>query len=280
MFIKYTAEAFDNLHLQGHINTFSYTQLDNEPSFLHSHSLSELIFPLTNYCRLVTSKEIIPMHKGVLYIVNPHIMHTETKLAKYSDSQYYALKINGALSKEEKQAPINVIPCEKAQGELESYLHFAKQHFEMENKQLASLNLYCFFLRILDVLNNENYILVKEKNAQASSIVSEIKHYLANNYGNALKIDDICKQFDISQSSLTRMFNKEEGVAPKEYLTRQRLNSAKYLLKTSDFPITQISTMCGFNSPAYFTYTFKSAFHVSPREYRLRYLNDPQSDLD
>ncbi len=265
MFIKYELDE-DKRQVQ----TFSYTELDVEPSFLHSHSLTEIILPLNDNVQLVTSKQTVSMRKENVYIITPHVMHTEIKAKKTLSASYYTVKIDHVIVKDNEHSPCLEVDLAYSRKELVFYLDLAKKNFENNNKPLAMLNLQCFFLAISELLKKEKYTLSQGKQAYASGIISEIKHYISNNYGTEITITDICKRFDISHSSLLERFHKEMGISPKEYLTQQRLNAATYLLLSTDFPISQITTLCGFDSAPYFTKIFKHRFGVTPKNYRLK----------
>lgn len=280
MFAKYDIQELDSFRAENQVRSFSYTELDNEPSFLHSHAMSEIIVPQTEYCRLVTTEGIISMRKGFLYIVNPHVMHTEIKAVPHGDADYYAIKIDSSVLKQHRQEPLFVINCAKNINTLNTYLALAKKHFESNgNHQLASLELHCFFLLFSDILKALDYTFVKEKAGHVSSIISEVKRYISNNYGSDIKIEELCDKFDVSHNSLLTMFNREVGMTPKEYLTEQRLKAAKYLLKSTDFQITQISTLCGFSSHAYFSFLFRKSFGQTPKQYKSSAEKKPVHDI-
>ena len=270
MFAKYDIQELDFLQSENRVHSFSYTELDNEPSLLHSHAMSEIIAPQTDYCRLVVTDFAVPMKRGFLYVVNPHVMHTEIKASAHGAADYYAIKIDSSVLKQHLLQPMFVIDCGKSVNDLNAYLALAKKHFEEEgNARLASLDLQCFFLCFSDILKKSDYTFEKEKAGKISGLISQVKQYLSNNYGSDIKIEELCEKFALSHNSLLTLFRREVGTSPKEYLTEQRLNSAKYLLKSTDYRITQISALCGFTSHAYFSACFKEKFGQTPKEYRI-----------
>lgn len=269
MFVKYEIPKIEFTQLEDKICSFSYSSLDNEPSYLHSHKTPEAIIPQTNYCRLITPKTTISMKKGNLYIVNPHVMHTEAKIDDSHDAKYFAAKINYSIDSIQQQHQIYIIENDVDFKEMDSYLLMAKKNFEGEgNLQLASLNLCSFFLLFHDALERAGVRLTKRVTENISNTISDVKYYISNNYGNHATIEDICKTFDISHSSLLTKFKKEMGISPIQYMTEQRLKAARYLLKTTDFSIGQISSLCGFDSSAYFSYIFRKNIGCTPKEFR------------
>ena len=59
-----------------------------------------------------------------------------------------------------------------------------------------------------------------------------------------------------------------------EYLTQVRIAQAKRLLKSTDKKSADIAWEVGFNDPHYFSFIFKKAVSLSPREWRQK--NSPK----
>lgn len=269
MFEKYTVSdpnaAIKNLCL----TTFSYTRLDDEPSFLHSHNTTEIIVPLTDHGQLVLLNKAVSFRKRTIYIINPHIMHTEISESTQADVRYFAVKMNISILNNHQRDSLIAIECEDFFDELISLLTAAKKNFENGKSDLASLELHCFALLICDKLDRAAYSFQSsEKEEHRSSIINEVRLYIINHCGSDIKISDLCARFNISHNALLVRFHQELKMSPKEYLTYQRLNSAAELLKNTDLSVTQISMLCGFDSPAYFAFCFKKRFGVAPRVYK------------
>ncbi len=268
MFTKYDVLETNNLSLSNKLRSFCYTELDNEPSLLHSHVFSEIVIPCTNYCNLIVLDKTIPMKCGQIYLTLPHLMHTETK-QNTSPACYYTVKINGLLlNYERKTTSLIALPYEKKYPELKTYLDMAKKHFERNDNRLATLDLQSFLFIFSNLIQENGYMLTSSNSQPISSIVSDATHYIANHYSDDIKMADLAQKFNVSHNLLLLKFKKETGCSPKEYLMEKRMDAAVYLLKTTDFSITQISTMCGFTLPAHFSYTFKKHHGVTPKEYK------------
>lgn len=68
---------------------------------------------------------------------------------------------------------------------------------------------------------------------------------------------------------LKKMFKKETGLTPLQYLTDRRLENAASTLSTfwGKGNISETARMCGFSDPLYFSRLFKKKYGVSPRNY-------------
>ncbi len=74
----------------------------------------------------------------------------------------------------------------------------------------------------------------------------------------------------MNKDYLTRIFHRELGISPWDYLNRYRIKRAKALLRTSHASITAIASQVGFADSAYFSRVFHKEVGCSPREYRER----------
>lgn len=97
--------------------------------------------------------------------------------------------------------------------------------------------------------------------------LNEIIMYINYNYFQPLTVDQICQKFSISRSSLQQLFNKNLGIAPKQYIAQLKLKKAKFLIKENKFTISEISEKLGYTSIHYFSRKFKKEFNLSPSEY-------------
>lgn len=72
----------------------------------------------------------------------------------------------------------------------------------------------------------------------------------------------------ISEVYLRRLFNRELGISPKQYITKLRISRAKQLLKNSVVPIGKVAADCGYSSVYHFSRAFKISTGYTPSEYR------------
>ena len=54
-----------------------------------------------------------------------------------------------------------------------------------------------------------------------------------------------------------------------DYLVHYRINKSIQFLKNTHLSILEISQMCGFTSPSYYTSVFKKETGLTPKAYRL-----------
>ena len=100
------------------------------------------------------------------------------------------------------------------------------------------------------------------------SVISRTIFYMKNNLEQQLSLKEIADYAGYSPSYLYRQFIKQTSYSPIDYFIRLKINQASiYLLKTA-MSISEISIKLGFNSPDYFSRTFKRIIGISASDFR------------
>lgn len=93
--------------------------------------------------------------------------------------------------------------------------------------------------------------------------------YLWTNYAQQpLSRRQIADHMAVSESHLTRVFRRDLGITPWEYLTRLRIQRAKELLISTHLTVTAIANEVGYNDGAYFSRVFRQETGRSPLDFR------------
>lgn len=81
-------------------------------------------------------------------------------------------------------------------------------------------------------------------------------------------LNDICDELYLSTSQFSMLFKEGTGQTFVEYLTSQRIEEAKRLLKTTDLKGYEVAEKTGFSDPRYFSIVFKKMTGLTAMEYR------------
>ncbi|MDD6037468.1 MAG: AraC family transcriptional regulator [bacterium] len=98
--------------------------------------------------------------------------------------------------------------------------------------------------------------------------LTEIKHYLDENYNKKIALDDLAERYFINKYYLTRIFKEQFGMSINNYLLSVRITHAKNDLRFTDKSAEQIGIDCGIGEIYYFSRVFKKVEGMSVREYR------------
>jgi len=92
--------------------------------------------------------------------------------------------------------------------------------------------------------------------------------YLENNYHKQISLKELAIQVNYSQYYFIRLFKKETGMSPFDYLAQIRLVKSKEFLSRTNMSITEICLQCGFQNSSHFSNFFKHHTGQCPSEYR------------
>lgn len=115
------------------------------------------------------------------------------------------------------------------------------------------------------------YVVVYRSNNDFSEPVELIRTEILKRYSEPeFALDVVIRAMPFHYDYLRKLFKKEVGITPLEYLTGMRMKKAEALLnamRSEEYSITEIAQMCGFDDPLYFSRVFKKNFGCSPTGY-------------
>lgn len=107
-----------------------------------------------------------------------------------------------------------------------------------------------------------------DEHALPARMVEALDSYIRDNAGDDISNTEIGAIFGYHPFYISKVLKDRKGTTLRQYIIAYRLKLAKKLLEESGKSVNEISEECGFNDPSYFTKTFKSAFGMTPKDYR------------
>lgn len=95
------------------------------------------------------------------------------------------------------------------------------------------------------------------------------RDYIHSHISEPISLQEIANAATMSKFHFLRSFRDAFGKTPHQMLTAIRLEKAKNLLCSTDFPISDIILLVGFESISSFSLLFKKSFGSSPQSFRL-----------
>jgi AraC-like DNA-binding protein len=77
------------------------------------------------------------------------------------------------------------------------------------------------------------------------------------------RVDEMCRMLQISDRHLYRVFMQSISLAPKDWLRRQRMVEARFLLRDGA-AIKEAAIELGFSHPKDFTREFRTCYNLTP----------------
>ncbi len=104
--------------------------------------------------------------------------------------------------------------------------------------------------------------------SKSSALANYMQYIEAHFCDPDLEVKNICNVGFMCTSNLYRLFLKNFGMAPKQYIIKLRMNKAISLLVESELSIKEVSLQCGFSDEKYFSRAFKRKYGYSPSQLR------------
>ena len=98
--------------------------------------------------------------------------------------------------------------------------------------------------------------------------LEQIVDFLVRNLQESITVNDLCQRFNLSSTSIFRLFQKHLHTSVIEFLIRRRMEVAAELLEITELPVKEISFRVGYRNPLYFSGEFRRFYHCAPREFR------------
>ena len=130
----------------------------------------------------------------------------------------------------------------------------------------ASKNVLSMKIWIEYILERADFY-TKETN-KTGSVVENVKKHVANNLFEKITCKSIADAVFLNPDYLTKYFKKETGQTLSDYIVQSRMEAAKTLLRTTDMPVSAISSTLCYDSPSHFSLSFRKRIGVPPNNYR------------
>ena len=92
--------------------------------------------------------------------------------------------------------------------------------------------------------------------------------YITDNWNNDFSVGELAKKCCVSESTLYHLFQKELGQTPVGFLNSIKINIAIKYLESSNYSISTISRLVGFNSENHFRKVFRSVTETTPSKFK------------
>jgi transcriptional regulator GlxA family with amidase domain len=98
----------------------------------------------------------------------------------------------------------------------------------------------------------------------------ECARWLERNCANQVSVVDAANSAAMSGRNFSRLFKREIGLTPSQYLLHARLKLSCELLTNSELPVDKIARRTGLGSGERLSKLFRKEFAMSPTEFRAR----------
>lgn len=98
--------------------------------------------------------------------------------------------------------------------------------------------------------------------------ITRSKQLMLNQLSAKWSNDLLAKKSAMATNSFIRLFRNATGVSPMQWLLKERIKHACFILERSNASIEEIAEQCGFGDRAHFSTRFRKMIGVGPATYR------------
>ncbi|MEZ0537177.1 helix-turn-helix domain-containing protein [Caldicellulosiruptoraceae bacterium PP1] len=246
----------------------------------HKHKRAEIMYVTKGHCKVNIQNECVKLENGDFILINGEIEH---QLLVDINLPCKVLCLEFAFMKEQNHNIININYQHYLTPE---FLNHSKQYIVLKDSDEVYLAIKGILSELERINRNQNLInlMFTELMIKISRLYSEIiegqkdiknfyvdtiKKFIEHNYYKEIKISDLASIVNLNPTYLEKIFKKNTGSTPIDYLIKVRIEKAKMFLVNTDIPVTEICNYVGINSRQYFSLLFKKLTGYSPQQYRL-----------
>lgn len=253
----------------------------------HWHEEFEIGFVTDGAVRLECGNQKYVLNKEDIFFINSNILHTMGNADLPNRSTFKSIVFKGSLIGGSEDSVFHqkyLLPVLNSNNFRDIILTANSSHyqsiFSLLNIVWDSIftetpdyeitvrnelsNLFC----ILKHFPENNNSIKTEHNFLQESRVQTLLSYIHQHYFEKITLEDLAKSASVSKSEALRCFKGIVGQSPIKYLKEYRLQSAAQLILNTDYSISTICELCGFNDNSYFSKSFKEMYHCTPYEYK------------
>ena len=112
------------------------------------------------------------------------------------------------------------------------------------------------------------YMASLKTRAVYSKAVIQCMEYIDLHLHVPIRMPDLARHVDLNQSYLSTLFKRETGVSVSDYIMERRIETAKNMLRYSDYSPAQIGEILSFCSQSHFIRCFRKLTGSTPSQYQ------------
>jgi transcriptional regulator GlxA family with amidase domain len=104
-----------------------------------------------------------------------------------------------------------------------------------------------------------------------TTMIRKAQSYILANLTSPLPVKHVAQQIGMSPRNFARVFRREFGMTPADFVAAARVDAARRLLEDTSHQLQRIASACGFSDVNTMRRSFAKTIGVTPNDYRSRF---------
>lgn len=262
---------------------FMVTDYDWEGAEMHWHNYWEMLVQCEGETRMTVHGEQFVSRPGNVTIIEPNCLHETKSITARHKILLLQFEKSVLLPFVGAKAGKTLLPLLMDDGFLVKHriadadqkelvdTFFRMKEIDGQKALGYELEIYSCLMHIMYLLFRKEYITIPQMEDEKRKALLAIRKaviYIDQHFQEKIRQEDMADMCYMSTAHFSREFKTATGENMVDYVNQLRLKEAVRLLISSKYTILEISQMVGFSTVNYFNRVFKTAYSVSPREYR------------
>ncbi|WP_299104306.1 AraC family transcriptional regulator [uncultured Tenacibaculum sp.] len=137
---------------------------------------------------------------------------------------------------------------------------------ELHSRNILNIKLEELLLYLIKSNHSNDFKALLHQTIQEKKV--DFRSIILRNINHTYQLEDYAHLTSKSLSSFKRKFKDTFGETAGKYFRKQKLLTAKSLLKTTQQTIAHISEDVGYDTSSHFIRAFKKEYNITPSQYR------------
>lgn len=261
--------------------TFAIAHLYKEEKAMdmHIHDCYEIYYSISGGKQFLIDNRFYTIEPGDIFIINQYESHKITQVDKMVHERI-VLSIHPEYTKRLSSSETDLDACFSDRPE--DFSHKLSLNKEQQNRFLYYINKITkadgfghdiieqtAFMELMVMLHaafRTSHVQAPIGNYIYNQQVDDILAFINTNIATPITIEQLSKEFYLSESYICRIFKSATGTTINKYVNARRISIAKSLL-SSGVGVTEAYEKSGFTDYSNFFKAFTKAVGISPKKY-------------